>query len=208
MKRWISGMAVTLLALAVTLGLPACGKHKDEPPTTTRPTYQAETLSECLRLDAYTDLSVTLRGADEAKGEAIWKIVLQRAEVLFYPEDAVAYYVEQERAACRYYAEQNHLSYEEALTTLGISEERIAEQAREMVKADLVYEYIRQDAAITLTEKEKSSLFDRYARRLAAQHGYDADDVKEHMEALVYEAMLYDKTMEYLIVHNEFVVAE
>ena len=77
-----------------------------------------------------------------------------------------------------------------------------------MVKEDLVYEYIRVDADIVLTEQEKTSLFDRYAERFSEQYGYALSDVKDSMAELVYEAMLYDKTIEYLIVHNTFTVAE
>jgi hypothetical protein len=57
-----------------------------------------------------------------------------------------------------------------------------------------------------LTEAEKASLFDRYASAFSEQYGYELSDVKESMVDLVYESMLYDKTMEYLIVHNTFTV--
>ena len=208
MKRWIYAIGLCLLVLGLAVGLLSCESEPKEPLADTTPTYDTERLNEYLRLDAYTDLSVLLAGADESKGDAVWQAILSRAEVLSYPEEALDYYVRQEREAVAYYADEHSLTKEEAMARLGLSEESILASAREMVKSDLVYEYVRNDAEITLTEKEKSELFDRYVGRIAAQHGYDEDDVRERMESLVYDAMLYDKTMEYLILHNTFTVVE
>lgn len=205
MKRFLYSLALCACILVLSVVVCSCSKQEDVV-SMDRPVYDAEHLSEYVRLDAYTNLSVSLETSETSKGEAVWALILERAEVLSYPEDALAYYVEQERQACRHYAKQEDLSYEEALEHLNTSEERILEKAQEMVKADLVYEYIRTDAGIVLTDAEKESLFDRYADRFAEQYGYDLSKVKESMVDLVYESMLYDKTMEYLIVHNTFTV--
>ena len=208
MKRWISTIAACLLLLGTAMGLLSCAKDPEAPAVDMGPTYDAERLSEYLRLDAYTDLSVSLASADEGRGNAVWQAVLSRAEVIVYPEEAMDYYTRQEREAVAYFAEQKGLTTEEAMAALGLTEEGILENARAMVKSDLVYEYVRQDAGITLTDKEKRDLFDRYVGRIAVQHGYDEDDVRERMADLVYDAMLYDKTVEYLILHNTFTVVE
>ena len=205
MKRFLYSLVLCAWILALSVVMCACKKQEDVA-FSERPVYDTERLSEYVRLDSYTDLSVALEQEGASKGDAVWTLILERAEVLFYPEGAVSYYAEQERQACRYYAEKHDLSYEEALERLDTSEEKILEKAEKMVKADLVYEYVREDAGIALTEAEKASLFDRYADRFAEQYGYDLSEVKESMADFVYEAMLYDKTMEYLIKHNTFTV--
>jgi hypothetical protein len=144
----------------------------------------------------------SLSGTPSAATLAAWRLQDTKYAML------MDYYARQEREAVSYYAKQKGLTDEEAMAELGLTEDGILENARAMVKSDLVYEYIRKDAAIELTDKEKRDLFDRYVGRIAAQQGYDEDDVRENMEALVFDAMLYDKTMEYLILHNTFTVGE
>ena len=207
MKRfWCLVILFVFMFVLLTV---ACSCKKQEGETSwERPVYDTENISEYVRVDTYTDLSIVLEREDSPKGDAIWSAILERAEVLSYPEEAVDYYAEQERQACRYYAKQQDLSYEAAMEQLGLSEQTMEEKAKAMVKEDLVYEYIREDAGIALTENEKSGLFDRYALAFAEQYGYAVSKVKESMADFVYESMLYDKTMEYLIVHNTFTVSE
>lgn len=207
MKRCLYSTILFVSILVLLVAACSCEKQ-EETVHGNRPVYNIEQISDSVRLDAYTDLSIVLEREDSPKGDAIWSVILERAEVLSYPEEAVEYYAEQERQACRYYAKQQDLSYEAAMEQLGLSEQTIEEKAKAMVKEDLVYEYIRADAGIALTENEKSGLFDRYALAFAEQYGYAVSEVKESMADFVYESMLYDKTMEYLIVHNTFTVSE
>ena len=46
---------------------------------------------------------------------------------------------------------------------------------------------------------------EKAAQKIAADYGYTEDYVAENLTDLIYETMLYDKTMEYLIVNNTFV---
>jgi hypothetical protein len=207
MKRFLYAVALCAWILVLLAVVCSCEKQ-DEIVPSSRPDYDVAHISDYIQLDAYTDLSVTLTHSDDPKGEAVWAFILERVEVLEYPEAAVDYYAEQERQACRYYAKKHNLSYEDAMKRLGVSEEQIQMNAERLVKEDLTYEYIRKDAGIVLTENEKSTLFDRYAEAFAEQYGYDISEVRKSMAELVYESMLHDKTMEYLIVHNTFSVAE
>ena len=50
-------------------------------------------------------------------------------------------------------------------------------------------------------------MFDRYANQYAESYGYEVDYVAEHLSHLVHDSMLYDKTMEYLILHNRFILS-
>ena len=194
-----------ILALCATLllALPACGKDKETEKGGI--TYDEERLGEYIAPFSYTGLTVELSSADALKSEAVWELILERAEILSYPEDAVDYYAEQRRDTYRYYAEKNDWSYEQALEFFGVSEEDITKEAKEMVKGDLVYRYIVKDAEITLSEKEKSEQLDRYAEKYAEDYGHTKEYVIENMTDLIYDSMLYDKTMEYLIVNNTFI---
>ena len=203
--RMVAG--VTLLFMVFGM-FSSCRKEDEEPTELTAMDYSTiEDYSVYVSLAGYTDLEISLSSETDPKGERVWKTVLDRAEILRYPEQQVNYYVEQTLATYRYYAEQNGWSLEETMERLGVSEESIHAQAKEMVKGDLVYRYIVADVGITLTQEEKVSLFDRYARQYAESYGYDVKYVTERLSDLVYDSMLYDKTMEYLILHNRFVVS-
>ena len=95
-------------------------------------------------------------------------------------------------------------SYEKTLEFFKVSEETILAEAREIVKGDLAFRYIVKDASISLSEEEKAAQLDRYAQKFAEDYGYTKEYVLEHQKELIYDAMLYDKTMEYLIVNNTF----
>ncbi len=194
-----------LLAALVTVALWGCAPEKGG--EMERPVYDEGLPSRVVRLTSYEGLEIPL-AEGESKSEAVWREILSRAEILSYPEEAVSYYAEQSRETYRYYAEKNDWSYEDALERLGTSEEAILADAREMVKGDLVYRYIVEKAGISLTEAEVERLFDRYAEKFAEDYGKEIDEVKDGMADLIRESMLYDKTMEYLILRNRFVAAE
>lgn len=200
--RFLTAM---LLILATGLGCVACAEDRQETDTLS---YDGIAAKDWIRLAAYTDLTVVLTDADTSRSEAIWQAILEAAEVISYPQEQVRYYVRQEQAAYRHDAEQNDMRYEDALAAHDVSEESILADARALVKSDLVYRYIVTDAAIALTEAEKDTHYDRYADRLAEQYGYRRSYIDAHLQESVYEAMLYDKTMEYLMLHNHFSVAE
>jgi len=204
MKKFLFRAALVLALFAtLLLVLPSCGK--DDETEKGGITYDEERLSEYIAPFSYTGLTVELSSADALKSEAVWNLILSRIEILSYPEEAVAYYAEQRRDTYRYYAEKNDWSYEQALEFFGVSEEEIVAEAKEMVKGDLAYFYIVKDADITLSEDEKEEQLDRYVKKYAEDYGYSEDYVRENLTDLIYDSMLYDKTMEYLIVNNTFI---
>ena len=78
-------------------------------------------------------------------------------------------------------------------------------KSRQMVKEDLVYEYIVRHEQITVTDAEKDSLFDKYVQKYSAELDKSPEYVEEQMAGYIYESMLYDKTTEYLFSVNTFV---
>ncbi len=204
MKRIHKIGMIALLALLVLLLAASC-TAEDSGTDGERPAYDGERLSEYLEPVVYESLTVSLSSDGASKSEAIWDAILSGARVNHYPEEQVAYYETQLRAEYRYLAEQEGRTYENLLELLGVDDASISEDAREMVKADLVFLSIVRDAGIVLTEREKTELFDRYVEKYVEDYGYGADYVRSEMAELIYESMLYDKTTEYLILHNEFV---
>lgn len=194
-------LALSLIALCA---LYASGCQKKPAGTPSKAfSYEGVNLSECVRLGAYKGLTVTLIPNGD-KGESVWDAVRNGSEILSYPEEAVAYYIAQAEARCRYYAEQNKVSEEEAMIALETSREEIEAEAKLLVANDLIVRAVQADAGIVLTEDEKTRLFDKYADKYVADLGYDREYVNENLSDLIYESMLYDKTTEYLILKNTF----
>ena len=205
-NRCIRMVALALCALACLGVLCACATDGEEA-LTERVFFDTDRIADYVRLDRYTDLTILLERADDSRSEAVWDALLERAEILSMPEEQLNYYAEQTRSAYRHYAEEHDLDYPAVLAHFETSEEQILEEAEQMVKGDLVYHYILVDTGLALTEEEKENLFDRYAAKFAADYGYTKDYVKESMGELVYDAMLYDKTTQYLMDRNTFEIA-
>lgn len=204
LRRLLVGV---LFLCLLTGALVACGQ-REESQGTEAPTamdYDAvEDWSLYVSIEGYTGLEIRQQG-ETPKGEILWKELLSRVKILAYPEEQVRYYEAQKKATYSYYGEQRGWSLEETMEKLGVTEAQITAEARELVKEDLLYRYIVSDAGITLTEEEKATHFDRYAEQYAQTYGYELSYVKEHMAEPLYDTMLYDKTMEYLILNNTFV---
>lgn len=201
-------ICVCLLCLAeilmVIVCLFSCAKQKNAE-TAESVAYDSDQVLQCVRLEAYTGLEIVLSDENSSKSDAVWNDVLRRAEILAYPEEQVAYYVSQSCLQYRYLAQRDGVDYEDMLDYLGVTEESILAEAKQMVKGDLVYRYIVLDAGIALTDEEKETLFARYAEQYVKQYGYTEEYVTEHMADLVYDSMLFDKTVSYLTTHNTFV---
>lgn len=200
MKKLLK-IATLVLSVACMLSATGCREKQENTPSETL-SYEGVVIADCVRLGAYEGLTVT--PGDTDKGAAVWAAVREGSEIVHYPEDAVAYYVEQAEARCRYYAKEHGVSEEEAMIALETSREQIEADAKRLVADDLVVRAVIADAGISLTEDEKARLFDRYVDKYVANFGYDREYVKENLSDLVYESMLYDKTTEYLILHNTF----
>lgn len=167
----------------------------------TMPEYGAEELGSYVKPVRYEGLTVTAREGETAQA-ALWRYIVDSAEITEYPAEGVEYYVSQERAKYRYFAKRDGIEYEELLEALGITEESMRERARALLKDDLVLAYIINDASISLTQEEKALHKDKYAEMLVGIYGYDAEYIKKNMSEQIYDAMLSDKTMEYLLSKN------
>ena len=192
MKRWSPFFVVLALFLCLSSCAPAEPQEENRAEWVE---YDRALLLESVSLDTYTGLDISVESGALTKSEAVFDAIVARAEILDYPREQLDYYAEQERAKYRYLEEE-------------VSEETILETAKRLVKEDMVYRYIVMDMGMELTETEKETHFDRYVEKYVADYGYTEEYVKENMSELVYESMLYDKTMEYLILHNTVTLPE
>lgn len=174
---------------------------ESEPDVQSEP-YDTEHLGDYLEALTYRGMQIPLSEANESHGEAVWRYLTEQATVTEYPSRQLSYYEAQLRAQYRYLAEREQMSYEELLSLRGMTEDSLTEEAKRLVKSDLVYWYVVTDAGISLSEEEKTTLYDRYADRYAQEYGYDRSYLDTHMKDLIFDAMLYDKTTEFLVLNN------
>ena len=204
MKNVIKRALVTSLALIMLISMFSCKKNGEN--ESVEPVdFVAMSDDE---LKSYAELGeyklMTLKQGSSSKGEAVWAAVKENATVRDYPEQQVSYYVSQIEAQYAYYAEEAGISYKEMLREVGATEESIRSEAEAMATDDVIYELVRRDADITLSEDEKSKFFEKYVEKFVADYGYSREYVKENMQDEIYESMLYDKTTEFLITNNQF----
>ena len=167
--------------------------------------YSKINIDDYVKSVSYKGLTLTLDGESASKEAAIWDEILGAAVVDDYPEDAVNYYFTQTKDYYMFIANNDREAYELLLSSRNMTEEDMVSEARELVKKDLVYLYIIREEGISISDEEKSQLFEKYVAAYVSEYGYTAEYVKANMTELIYESMLYDKTLEFLILSNTFV---
>ena len=168
--------------------------------------YSQINIDEYVKSVSYKGLTLTVNGEGASKETAIWEALLGAAVIEKYPESAVEYYFAQTKDYYMFIANNDPEAYKLLLESRDMTEEDLVAEARELVKKDLVYLYIVEKEGIVITEDEKQSLFDRYVAAYVSEYGYSAEYVKANMSELIYDSMLYDKTLEFLILGNTFTV--
>ena len=193
--------SLVLLALLSTIFVGCADKDKGE---SAELDYSCIKLDSCIKLGKYTGLEIEL-SAEESKSEAVWKMTVDGAQVLDYPEDALEYYIAQAELRYMHYAEEGDLKYSELLESLGISEADIEAEAKKYVKEDLVQLAVLRAEGIELTEGDKTRLLDKYVKKYVDDYGYSEDYVRKNLTEEIYKSMLFDKMVEYLMIKNTFI---
>ena len=191
-------LIIAILILSMAFSFISCGKK----PIVKIAEMPLEELEKCISLSQYKDLTVTL--GSKTKGEAIVDYICKNSIVKKYPNGTVDYYFEQLKDQYHYYADEMDIPYEVMLDELGEDNVTMKAASRELVKKDMVLELIRRKEGIDLTEEEKASFFDKYVKKFAESYKFSEEYVRENLPNLVYQSMLHDKTVEFLIVHNNF----
>lgn len=166
--------------------------------------YSQINIDDYVKAVSYKGLTLTLTGADASKEDAIWSALLDTAEINGYPEGAVEYYFEQTKDYYMFIANNDPEAYALLLESRGMTEADIVKEAQMLVKKDLVYLYVVEKEGIAVSDDEKQQLFDRYVMAYIGEYGYTEEYVKANMSELIYDSMLYDKTLEFLILNNDF----
>ena len=166
--------------------------------------YSQINIDEYVKNVSYKGLTLAVNGEGASKETAIWEALLGAAVIEKYPESAVEYYFAQTKDYYMFIANNDPEAYKLLLESRNMTEEDLVAEARELVKKDLVYLYIVEKEGIAITEDEKQSLFDKYVAAYVSEYGYSAEYVKANMSELIYDSMLYDKTLEFLILGNTF----
>lgn len=192
-------LSLIIAVLLCSISLASCNKQDDVKISE----MTLEELEECVSIGEYKNAEISL--GNKTKEEALISYLDKNSSVKRYPKSEVNYYFEQLKEQYRYYADQAGIRYEAMLDELGEDNVTMKANARQLVKNDLIFELIRKKEGITLTEDEKNAFFDRYVKKYAESYKYSEEYVRAELTELVYDSMLYDKTVEFLIIHNSFV---
>lgn len=187
-----------LLALVFALSSASCAK-KERIKVSELP---LETLEKSLSVGVYKGLVIELNG--KSKADAIVERIMADSDVKQYPEGATDYYAEQIKKQYKYYADEAGMTYEQMLNELGETDVTITQEAQGLVKKDMLFALIQAREGISISDGEKSLYFERYVSIYAERYGYTEEYVKAELSDSVYASMLYDKTVEFLIVNNTF----
>lgn len=212
MKR----ILLLLLSVLMLMSFPSCKKEEEgESETTYAPSEDIEPMdissleiSEYVKLGQYGGLEISYSPSEETRGEAVWKRVAEKSEILKYPEQQVKYYFNQLKAKYEYIAKNRNDTYANILLMLETDEEEMMAEAKSLTADDLVFYALLDAENIELTDTDKENNFDRYVSKFVTDYGYGEEYVRSNMSDEIYETMLYDKTLEKLISLNEFINAE
>ena len=211
-----------LLCLALSLSaLAACGKTRNDEDQTSTPEsnvsvvgensfYSTIDLSEYVSLCQYKDLTLDISDTDGSREDmenAVKKHIFEKSDIKKYPEPPLKYYFEQEKNFYLYLAKGDEDQYNALLVEAGVTEQDFSDIAKKYVAEDLVFYAVTEAESISLSDDEKTALFDKYVDEYVNTYGYNEKYVKKNMTDLIYDSMLYDKTIEFLIENNNFVTA-
>lgn len=198
--------AVLPLLLVSSLFFAGCDKDTPDDKNFTEiyeaPDYSNLDLSEYVKLGEYKGLTVDATYYSVSNDIVLWNAIINNAEILKYPQDALFYYTDQTSRRYAHYAEEGNMTYDEMLTSLGITQEDIEAEAMRLVKDDLVQLAIIEAENIELTDEEKARLLDKYVAQYVNVYGYSEEYVRENLTDEIYSSMLYDKMLEYLLINN------
>lgn len=201
---------ILALLLLLSAAFVSCKKDNGDADNTSETDIKLEPMnffemdiSEYVALGEYSGLDISC-GEGQSRGDAVWARVLEGAEIKKYPEHQVDYYFQQSKAKYEYLAKNGNDTYENMLAGLGVTEEDMMAEARELTRSDLVFAALVEAEDIALSEADKENNFDKYVEKFVGDYGYGEEYARENMSEQIYETMLFDKMLERLISINNF----
>lgn len=211
MKKTLRFTALLLaFLLTVTVFFVGCDKNGDSKKDSeklTPPTYSEDNIESFVKLGEYKNMTINVREVTSPVDVALWDKIVANAEVLVYPEDALVYYKSQIERSYSFLAENGDMSYDELLSSLGVTEEDILVEAKEYIKSDLVKIALVKAESLHLSDDEKKRLFDKYSDKFVTTYGYTHEYIRENLEDEIYDTMQYDKMMEFLMLNNTIITS-
>lgn len=140
----------------------------------------------------------------------VWDAVVEKAEVLSYPEDEVKETAQQIIDNYKSIAEAYGMEYEDYITSQGMEVESFEKQVNQVAESSVKQKYLAQ----AIAEEEKLSLsddeYEKEFKNLAEEYGYpDVDTMKESAgEDELKNIVLQNKVKEWLAEHCVQVVTE
>ena len=204
-----------LAAFIILCSAVSCAKPQDKTESTTDGGSRAEPmdlssldLSAYVELGEYRGLEIEYTPDGASKGDAVWQKVVEGSTVKDYPKGQLDYYFEQSKARYEYLAKEGNESYENILEALGVTEETMLDEARALVREDLVFYALLKAENVVLSDSDKENHFERYVKKFVDDYGYTEAYVRGEMEEHIYQTMLFDKLLEKLVTLNTFKTSE
>lgn len=133
-----------------------------------------------------------LKTAEDEAHTTLWKSIVGAAEVLEYPEQQVAYYMQMQKSQYEYYAQSYSMTYESVLAYMSVTEESMTESAREMTKEDLVFYSIVKAEGFEVSDEE----YNAGAAKYAAEAGATVAALEEYYgKDYIIDCLLWDETL-------------
>ncbi|MBQ8276114.1 MAG: trigger factor [Clostridia bacterium] len=136
----------------------------------------------------------------------VWEQVVNNATIHSYPEDKVTEVYNQNVSTYTMYGAMYGMSYEEFLAAQNYTDAQVLEEARQMVKEDLIFYSIVKAENITISDEEYNATLPEFAAY------YDYTDPQELVDAYgevsIRDGMLWNKTQDLLIEWANIVEAE
>lgn len=127
----------------------------------------------------------------------IWEQVVSNATIHSYPEEKVNEIYNQNVSTYTMYGAMYGMSYEDFLKNQGYTDADVLEEARRMVKEDLIFYSIVKAENITISDEEYAATLPEFAAY------YDYTDPQEMVDAYgevsIRDGMLWNKTQDLLV---------
>lgn len=171
------------------------------------PEFNDELAQEISEFQTADELSAYLRTAmeEELANSSInqlytdvWTQVVNNATIHSYPEEKVQYVYEQNVSTYTMYgAIYYNESYEQFLLRQGMTDDDVLEEAKSMIKEDLVFYAIVKAENISISDEE----FEAELPEFAAYYGYDDPQgiVDTYGKEAIVDGMLWNKTQDLLL---------
>jgi len=136
----------------------------------------------------------------------VWEQAVNNATIHSYPEDKVTEIYNQNVSTYTMYGAMYGMSYEEFLAAQNYTDTQVLEEARQMVKEDLIFYSIVKAENITISDEEYNATLPEFA----AYYNYtDPQElVDAYGEVSIRDGMLWNKTQDLLIEWANIVEAE